>query len=243
MESSYSKFNVEDSVKRLDEILDADDAVYEEKDEIPSRDALTFANGFYVNCSALFVDMRGSSKLSEKHKNPTLAKIYRSYISELVAVLRDNPDIKEISIEGDCVWGVFNTPYKNNIEAVFTTAGQASALINILNYKFTKRGITNIEVGIGISYGRALMIKAGYKTSGVNEIAWMGALVAEAAKLCSYGNDNAYLDKRIMVSNGFELNLSENSKKLLEYNSLRKCYHGNFVNISMHDWLNKQKSR
>ena len=71
MESSYSEFNLADSVERIDEILNGDDTFYEEKDELPSRDTLTFTNGFYVNCSALFVDMRGSSKLSEKHKNPT----------------------------------------------------------------------------------------------------------------------------------------------------------------------------
>jgi class 3 adenylate cyclase len=241
MESSYSEFNLADSVERIDEILNGDDAFYEEKDELPSRDTLTFTNGFYVNCSALFVDMRGSSKLSEKHKNPTLAKIYRSYISELVALFRDNANIKEISIEGDCVWGIFDTPYQSNIASVFTTAGQISSLIDILNYKFAKKKISEITVGIGASFGRALMIKAGYKSSGVNEVAWMGALVAEAASLCSYGNRNPYLDKRIMFSNDFQLNLNDNSKKLLEYNSLRNCYHGNIVNISMNKWLNEQK--
>ena len=108
MESDYSEYILEESVERIDEILDSDDADYMEKDEVPSRDALTFTNGFYVNCSALFVDMRGSSKLSEKHKNPTLAKIYRSFISELVALFRGNENIKNSGVNEVTWMGAFD---------------------------------------------------------------------------------------------------------------------------------------
>lgn len=164
MESSFSEYDFEDSVERIDEILDSDDADYQDSDTPPSRDELTFTNGFYVNCSALFVDMRGSSQLSAKHKNPTLAKIYRSYISELVALFRGNVQVNEISIEGDCVWGIYDTPKKRDIDRVFSTAYCASSLIDILNYKYRQKGISEINVGIGIAYGRALMIKPDTKT-------------------------------------------------------------------------------
>ena len=53
---------------------------------LPPRDDLTFNNGFYANCSALFVDIRDSSKLPDKHKRPVLARLYRSFVSEMVAV-------------------------------------------------------------------------------------------------------------------------------------------------------------
>jgi class 3 adenylate cyclase len=239
MESDYSEYVLSDSIERIDEILDGDDESYEEKDSVPSRETLTFDNGFYVNCSALFVDMRGSKKLSEKHKNPTLAKIYRSYISELVAILRNDINIKEISIEGDCVWGIFNTPKKVNIDSVFSTAARASSLVDILNYRYAKKKISEISVGIGITYGRALMIKAGYKSSGVNEVTWMGTLVAEAAKLCSNGN-REYYDKEVMVSNVFYSNLNEKNQKLLAYSQNRGCYHGWVVNVGMDKWLKEQ---
>lgn len=239
MESSYSEYVLADSVNRINEILDSSDADYHERNEIPSRDLLTFTNGFYVNCSALFVDMRGSSRLSEKYSNPILAKIYRSYISELVALFRGNQNIKEISIEGDCVWGVFDTPKKPDIDSVFGTAYSASSLVDILNHKFAKKGISEIEVGIGAAYGRALMIKAGYKNSGVNELTWMGAVVAEAATLCSQGNKQ-YGDKEIMVSNLFHQNLSQVNQSLLSYYPKFDCYHGCVVQKGMNSWLDAQ---
>jgi hypothetical protein len=53
MQSSYKPYSHLDSVTRIDEILDAPAGNYEEKDSIPSRDTLTFTNGFYVNCTCI----------------------------------------------------------------------------------------------------------------------------------------------------------------------------------------------
>jgi len=241
MESNYSAYVLTDSVKRIDEILQGAETNYEESSSIPSRSALTFDNGFYVSCSAMFIDMRGSKTLADKHKKPTLAKLYRSYLSELVAVLKGDPNIQEISIEGDCVWGVFNTPYQTDINAVFGTGAEAASLVDILNFKFSTNGVSSISVGIGISYGTALMIKAGYKTSGVNDVAWIGAVVGEAARLCSYGN-RTWNDRTMMVSNVFYRNLAIENQKLLTYNQARGCYHGSVINLKMNAWLTQQKA-
>lgn len=238
MEATYSAYNHEKSIERIDETLNNSDANYENKKSIPLRSSLTFNNGFYVDCSALFIDMRGSKSLSEKHKRPTLAKIYRTYISELVAVLRDHSKISEIYIEGDCVWGIFDTPKKYDIDELFSIAAKASSLVDILNIKYKKKGYSEITVGIGISYGSALYIKSGYKGSGINEAVWLGKLVGEAAQLCSYGN-KTWSDEEIMVSNIFYENLNEKNKELLSKNHNRDCYHGNIVNTAMNEWVKK----
>src|SRR5687768_18520598 len=114
MKSSGGTWNVVSSAGRIDEILEASDAGYTEVDKIPDRDSLTFTNGYYVNCSAVFVDMRDSSKLADKHRRPTLAKLYRAYISELVALFNADPLCKEVNIHGDAVSGDFDSPYKSN---------------------------------------------------------------------------------------------------------------------------------
>jgi len=184
MEATSSSYVFADSNKRINEILNSPGYNYEEKDSIPARSQLSFANGFYVNCSAMFVDMRHSKELSSKYKRPTLARIFRSYISELVAVMRDHEGVSEISIQGDCVWGVYDTPRKSNIDELFHVACSASSLIDILNWKLAKKNLAEIEVGIGLSWGRALMIKAGHKGSSINDVVWMGDVVNEASALC-----------------------------------------------------------
>ena len=140
MKSNHITYDFEKSLERMNEILNTGDISYEEVKEIPSRDKLTFTNGFYIeHTCALFVDIRGSSSLPTKYKRPTLARIYRSYISEVVAVINGNTDCAEISIVGDCVWGIFNAQYKEKINGVFVTSAQISSVVNVLNHKLKQK--------------------------------------------------------------------------------------------------------
>jgi class 3 adenylate cyclase len=240
METNHIAYDYLKSFERIDEIIQTSDSSFEELKEIPSRDKLTYTNGFYVYCSALFIDIRDSSALPEKHTRPKLAKLYRTYLSEVVAVMNGNDDCAEISIVGDCVSGVFKTPYTRDIDGVFSTAAELSSLVDVLNCKFEKQSITSITVGIGMSYGRALMIKAGYKGSAINDIVWMGNVLNEASNLCGYGNKGPY-DRETMVSSVFYQNLNEHNQGLLEWNASRNCYHGNIVNIAMNEWYEEHR--
>lgn len=96
LEATYSSYNFASSRDRIDNILMGLDTSYENRNSIPARANLTFDNGYYVNCSALFIDIRGSKSLADKHRQPVQAKILKSYISELVAVLRNHPKVHEI---------------------------------------------------------------------------------------------------------------------------------------------------
>lgn len=236
MEASTSIYVHSDSIERIKEILNSSDAAYEERDEIPARSALTYQNGFYVSCSALFIDIRGSKELAEKHTRPVLAKIYKCYISELTAILRDNSNVNEIYIEGDCVWGIFNTPYKSNINELFSTAAKASSLIDTLNILLRKKNYSTLTVGMGMAYGTSLVVKAGHKGSGVNEVVWLGKLVGEAAALCAKAS-KTFLDYELMVSNVVYENLNDENKKLLEQHISMNCYHGHVINVSMNEWV------
>ena len=240
MEAKYLEYKFEDSLDRIDEILNSSDSDYQDKDSIPSRDKLTYKNGFYVAACALFVDIRESKKLTDKHKRPTLAKMYRSYISEIIALLKDNIRVNEIYVEGDGICGIFDTTCTYHIDFVINTAAKISSFIDALNIKLKKKGYSAINIGIGISYGNSLYIKSGFKGSGINEVVWLGKTIGEAAKLCSYGNIS-YGDNEIMISETIFNNLKENNKKLFSYNYIRDCYHGNLINIEMNEWVDKNR--
>jgi class 3 adenylate cyclase len=236
MDSNYKPYDYEASFGRLDTILNQSDVNYEEVDSLPDRDRLTFSNGFYAYCSALFVDIRGSSALPSKMRRPTLARLYRSYISELVAVMNGDVYCREVNIVGDAVWCVVNTPSKTDIDDVFSTAAKANSMIKVLNYKLKKRNIEQIRVGIGLDYGRALMIKAGYSGSGINDVVYMGDVVNSAAKLASKGNSGFLGVGPLMVGSTFQQNLNDHNKSLLAWNSTNGCYAGNVINSAMDNW-------
>jgi class 3 adenylate cyclase len=236
MEATHSDYDFSESLKRIDEILDASNTSYEDSKGIPARDRLTFTNGFNVQVTVIFVDIRGSKALAEKHTRPVLAKIYRSYISEVVAALRSSDTISEIFIEGDGVWGVFNTTTKPHVDDVFQIAGRVASLIDVLNVQFEKKGYSKIDVGIGVDDGDSLYIKAGYKGSGINEVVWVGRVIGQAAALCSHGH-RSYTDERIMVSELVYGSLTDTHKRFLRWNAERGCWHGNVVNLQMNEWV------
>jgi len=235
VDSNHKPYDYESSFSRIRTILNQSDINYTEQHALPDRDKLTFTNGFYAYCSALFVDIRGSSKLPSKYKRPTLARLYRAYISEVVAILNSDTSCREVNIVGDGAWAVYNTPSKSDIADIFSLAAKLASMIKVLNYELGKRGVDPIQVGIGLSYGRALMIKAGYAGSGLNDIVYMGDVVNTAAKLAAHGNET-YSDRTIMIDDTFYQNLSDNDKALLERNQIRNCWHGNIVNTAMDAW-------
>ncbi|RWA52110.1 hypothetical protein AU476_19295 [Cupriavidus sp. UYMSc13B] len=179
------------------------------------------------------------------HTTPVLGKIYRAYISECVALLNTSRQCKEIFIAGDCVSGIFDTPLKKNIDEAFLAAASLNSLIAHLNWRLEKKGYTPIKCGVGISYGRALMLKSGYSGSGVNDVVWMGNVVNEASNLCHQGNKGGKLP--VQVATVVHQNLNNHNKSLLtpvQENFLLPVthYQGDLCNIGMRDWLEKKKA-
>lgn len=239
MESTNKNYDLDTSLARIDEILDASNDSFEESDSIVDRSKLTYTNGFYVYATALFVDIRDSSNMTDAHKRPVLAKIYRSFISEMVALMNGHSTCKEVNINGDCVWCVCETNYKADIDGVFSLAAKACSLVDILNFKLSKRGYQTYEVGVGIDYGRALMIKAGNKGSGLNDVVWMGDVVNQACHLSNEAN-SGYFDKRVFLSNVIYDNLNDKNKDLCSKDGGRNIYQADVINIGMSDWLKRQ---
>lgn len=234
--TNHISFDVSKSASRIDDILNAGNENYSDKDTVPSRSDLTYTNGFYVNVTAIFIDIVGSSDMTDSSKRPTLAKIYRSFISECTAILNSYSKCKEININGDCVWGIFETPLKSDIDAVFSAAAQLNSLIKILNYKLRKKKYQEISVGIGIDDGRALMVKAGYSGSGLNDVIWMGDVVNSACHIANQAGRNG--KSTIIVSSVIYNNLNDSNKSLLSstYIGGSLHYQGNIVNTYMDNW-------
>ena len=57
METNFMSYDVDKSAQRIDNILNASNDSFSDADAIPSRDRLTFTNGYYVNVTALFIDI------------------------------------------------------------------------------------------------------------------------------------------------------------------------------------------
>ena len=238
-ENTYT-YKVEDSARRMDDILSADDNDYKDNGSaIPARDKLTYKNGYYVDVTAIFIDIVDSSKLTDGHRRPTLAKMYRAFLSECVAIMNSYEMCKEININGDCVWGVFETSTKADVDQVTNVAAKLNSMIHILNYKLRKKKYEEIAVGIGIDDGSALMVKAGYSGSGINDIIWMGDVVNSACHLANMAGRNGR--GTIMVTRHIYDNVTIETQKNLDICIINGItyYEGNFSWAQMDNWYNE----
>ena len=119
-------------------------------------------------------------------------------------------------------------------------AAKACSLVDILNYKLKKKNYQTYQVGVGIDYGRALMIKAGNDGPAINDVVWMGDVVNQACHLCNEAN-SGFFDKRVFLSNIIYDNLNDNNKALCSKDGGRDIYQADVVNINMSEWLKKQQ--
>lgn len=240
MQTNFKSYDFNKSLERLDEILNST-STFDEKNSIPKRSDLTYTNGFYVKCSVLFVDLRGSSKIPKVLQKKVLAKIYRSCINEIVAILNGFSICKEINIVGDCVCAIFESTSKTHIDDVLQAAAQVNSLISILNYKLGKKGYKTIKAGIGLSSEHVLMFKAGYST--INDVVWMGNAVNQASKMCSKANKNEI--KQIVITPLFYKDLCEGSQKYFTKSKFfeEEYYHCDVADMDMNNWLKEQRIR
>lgn len=213
MDGNYSPYSYVSSSTRIAEILDQPAGQFEESDSLPDRNRLTYTNGFYGRCSAIFVDIRDSSKLTQRYRRPTLAKLYRAFISEMVAVLNSGQKVREVNIVGDCVWATYNTPYKSDIDDVYTLACRANTLRKLLNGHLERRDYDPLKFGIGVDWGRVLMIKAGHYGSGINDVVYMGDVVNRAAHLAHKAGRG--WQPPIWVGSDFQSNLKHENTRWL----------------------------
>ena len=91
-------------------------------------------------------------------------------------------------------------------------------MINTLNDKLKKRGYHIIEVGIGVDYGRALLVKAGYSGSGLNDVIWMGDVVNSACHIANKAGRQGM--PPILVSKNIFAKLSYDYQHLLSRYSI-----------------------
>ena len=73
--------------------------------------------------------------------------MYRAFLSECVEIMNSWEMCKEININGDCVWGVFETPKKSDVDNVISVAAQLNSMIKILNYKLKKKSMIFYQSG------------------------------------------------------------------------------------------------
>lgn len=238
-------YNYLESKNRIDNILSSETLVIK-KDKVPSSDdEFTYSNGIKTWVGSIFVDMVNSSKLC-KSSDENTARIFRALCSELIAIMKDDNNFRQIGIRGDCVYSINTTQYKNDLRKLFETAVRINTFMKMFNYRLNHYDYESIKVGIGLGCSEELVVKAGQVGSGINDKIWIGKAVVDASHLSDKANRNGLspiLMSELVFSNIKGLLTQENKSYddwiVLESSKFdfEKFYGCNIVNIAFDNWI------
>lgn len=235
--------------ERVEEILNNEISIEESK--IPNDDNFTFKNGYYSWVTAIFVDIRDSSQLFSKkglrNKKET-AKLIRAFTSEIIEILRESENLKEIGIRGDCVYAIYNTPERNNeLECAILTF-EVNTYLNMLNKILQNQGKEKFKAGIGMATAQELVIKAGRPHKKINSKVWIGDAVSQASNLSGMG-EKIFKDRLVFSQESYnnfigglkEKNPTKNVEGWFTKSDDEKgniCYHSKVVRNPFNKWIN-----
>lgn len=241
-----ASYDYKEGKKRVEAILDNELEIIEQ-DKLPAIDKLTFDNAYKSWVSAIFVDIRNSTSLFTEEDKEKVSKIIRSFTSEIIEILRDDDNLREIGIRGDCVYAVYTAPLKSDIYECVDKAIYINTYLKMLNKLLSAKKYPTITAGIGIGDAVELVVKAGRKDVGINNPVWIGDAVTGASNLSSIANKNGHdpiAFSELAYSNTIEQLKKNNSKKDVDSwfakyydDDLGTFYCADIIEVDFDNWI------
>ena len=130
--------------ERVIEILNDSNEI-EEKDKVPTEGEFTFHNGYFSNVTAVFVDIRESTKLFSENKKTSTAKIIRSFTSEVIEILKEDENLREIGIRGDCVYAIYTIKTEEETYNIASKVFYVNTFMKMLNELLLAKNMLTIK--------------------------------------------------------------------------------------------------
>lgn len=184
----------ENILKKVQEI-ESEKFHVEEVSSVPTitNTKLTFGcKGLKFDASVLYIDMRGSTSILNKHSKRVVAKIHMLFYHVIVKIAQNmGGEIR--SFNGDSLLVFFLGNSNENIsEAVEAAMKMVYAINNLLNDKLSR--YSDIDFGIGIDFGNILATKVGIGgTDETKDLIWIGNPVNKSTKISDQCDDPNYV--------------------------------------------------
>lgn len=219
---SKAKFNEIET--RIERIFTTDMEVEDfTGDTVPASEDLPDKNrGLIItNCTILFVDIRSSTKLSDKTQAKNMAKIYRAFARAMSMCINESGG-RVRQIAGDRVMGVFVDDATES--SVHKAISAAQAILTVVEHLFNplcRENVSNKEIGcgIGLDTGRVLTTSIGMRHQGEDsrDLVWAGKTANVASKHTDLAEAN-----EIFATKRFYDKLPQSSKIDSEGNDIWK---------------------
>jgi len=199
------KDDIENKAKAIvDENFVVEDVTY-----VPdiNNTKLTFGcTGLRFTATVLFIDMRGSTAILNKHNKSSVAKIHMLYFHAIVRIANAHGGNVR-SFNGDSLLVFFQGTTKDSLSNAVKAAMQMSYAITQLVNSYLEVYST-IDFGIGIDYGQILCTKIGIGGEHNRDLIWIGNVVNKSTVI----SDKSKSPNPIGISSQVYDNLNDNVK-------------------------------
>ncbi|MGA1846657.1 CHASE2 domain-containing protein [Deferribacter abyssi] len=201
----YKNFVVEQKSKYLKKAFSSyiSEDLVEEILQNPDRLKL---GGEKRDITVLFSDIRGFTSISEELDPESLVSLLNSFLGPATEIILKNRGMLDKYI-GDAIMAIFNAPLnlENHCDMAVKSSVEIISFLERLNCDFRNKGWPNIDIGIGINSGDAVVGNLG--TERRFDYTAIGDTVNLASRLEGL---NKYYGTKILIS--------ESAKKLLNEN-------------------------
>lgn len=167
--------------------------------------------------SVLFSDIRGFTTVSESLTPPELVTLLNEYLSPMTRIVLEEQGTLDKFI-GDAVMAIFNAPLDVPAHALHACTAAVKMLEELkrLNQRFTERGMQNLDIGIGINTGPAVVGNMGA------DIRFDYTAIGDAVNLASRLEGlNKYYGSHILISEDTHKQVPEGSFVFREVDRVR----------------------
>ena len=146
---------------------------------------LTFGNkGLKLTATVLYIDMRGSTSILNKHNRTSVAKIHKAYFHTIVTIAKSlGGEVR--SFNGDGMLVLFQGTTKTKLSNAVSAAMKMKWMLTSADSKVKKKmeKYTAVDFGIGIHYGDILCAKVGIAGENNRDLVWIGNAVNKSVKI------------------------------------------------------------
>ena len=154
-------------------------------DELLQNESSLELGGTQSEVCVLFSDIRGFTALSEKMKPSDVVYLLNTYFESMIEVVFSNNGTLD-KIIGDELMVLYGVPLKNknDSQSAVNTAIEMFKALETFNEEIEKHDLPQLEIGIGINYGKVVSGNIGSKRQMNYTV--IGDAVNLASRLCSH---------------------------------------------------------
>jgi class 3 adenylate cyclase len=155
--------------------------------DVPDIDdsRLTFGNkGLRFEATTLYIDMRGSTAVLNKHNRRTVAKIHKAYFHTIVTIAKSlGGEVRSFNGDGMLVFfqGTSKVTLSKAVEAALKMKWMLSSTESEVKKKMEK--FSSVDFGIGVDDGKIICAKVGISGANNRDLVWIGNAVNKSVKI------------------------------------------------------------